>query len=90
MNMNTKSNRKKLARALFNVHRSRLDLLPFYSRLAATLYSCVPDVAEHLSLMLLRDFRFHVSLLLVSETSACHLDIQCDGCCYPALLLWLG
>nr|CAB3267522.1 regulator of nonsense transcripts 2-like [Phallusia mammillata] len=60
MNMNSKSNRKKLARALFNVHRSRLDLLPFYARLAATLYSCVPDVADHLTLMLLRDFRFHV------------------------------
>jgi len=60
MNMNTRANRKKLARAMFNVHRSRLDLLPFYSRLAATLYPCVPDVADHLVLMLHRDFRFHV------------------------------
>ncbi|XP_078487138.1 regulator of nonsense transcripts 2 [Ciona intestinalis] len=60
MNMNTRANRKRLARALFNVHRSRLDLLPFYARLAATLNSCIPDVSEHLSLMLLRDFRFHV------------------------------
>uniref|UniRef100_H2Z6M3 MIF4G domain-containing protein n=1 Tax=Ciona savignyi TaxID=51511 RepID=H2Z6M3_CIOSA len=60
MNMNTRVNRKRLARALFNVHRSRLDLLPFYARLAATLNSCIPDVAEHLALMLMRDFRFHV------------------------------
>ena len=60
MNMNTRANRKKLARALFNVHRSRLDLLPFFSRLAATLHSCVPEVSEHLVLMLFRDFRFHI------------------------------
>ena len=60
MNMNTRANRKKLARAMFNVHRSRLDLLPFYSRLAATLFPCVPDVSEHLVMMLFRDFRFHV------------------------------
>ena len=60
MNMNTRANRKKLARALFNVHRSRLDLLPFYARLAATLHPCVSEVADHLVLMLFRDFRFHV------------------------------
>ena len=60
MNMNTRANRKRLARALFNVHRSRLDLLPFYARLAATLSSCVPDVSDQLSMMLLRDFRFHI------------------------------
>jgi len=60
MNMNTRPNRKRLARALFNVHRSRLDLLPFYARLTATLFPCIPDVAEQLSTMLLRDFRFHL------------------------------
>ncbi|XP_076800221.1 regulator of nonsense transcripts 2-like [Clavelina lepadiformis] len=60
MTLNTRVNRKKLARALFNVHRSRLDLLPFYSRLAATLHLCVPDVSDHLILMLFRDFRFHI------------------------------
>lgn len=32
-NLNTKSNRKKLGNALFSVQRTRLDLLPFYSRL---------------------------------------------------------
>lgn len=60
MNMNTRPNRKRLARALFNVHRSRLDLLPFYARLTATLHPCIPDVADQLSTMLLRDFRFHM------------------------------
>jgi len=60
MNMNTRPNRKRLAKALFNVHRSRLDLLPFYARLAATLHSCIPDVAEQLANMLLKDFRYHM------------------------------
>uniref|UniRef100_G3N7W5 Regulator of nonsense transcripts 2 n=1 Tax=Gasterosteus aculeatus aculeatus TaxID=481459 RepID=G3N7W5_GASAC len=60
MNMNTKSNRRKLVRALFTVPRQRLDLLPFYSRLVATLHPCMSDVAEDLSSMLKGDFRFHI------------------------------
>uniref|UniRef100_A0A672QX75 UPF2 regulator of nonsense mediated mRNA decay n=1 Tax=Sinocyclocheilus grahami TaxID=75366 RepID=A0A672QX75_SINGR len=62
MNMNTKSNRRKLVRALFTVPRQRLDLLPFYARLVATLHPCMSDVAEDLSSMLKGDFRFHVSV----------------------------
>ncbi|XP_016110167.1 regulator of nonsense transcripts 2-like [Sinocyclocheilus grahami] len=62
MNMNTKSNRRKLVRALFTVPRQRLDLLPFYARLVATLHPCMSDVAEDLSSMLKGDFRFHVTL----------------------------
>ncbi|XP_064417316.1 regulator of nonsense transcripts 2 isoform X2 [Latimeria chalumnae] len=60
MNMNTKANRRKLVRALFTVPRQRLDLLPFYSRLVATLHPCMCDVAEDLCSMLKGDFRFHV------------------------------
>uniref|UniRef100_A0A7N6B013 Regulator of nonsense transcripts 2 n=1 Tax=Anabas testudineus TaxID=64144 RepID=A0A7N6B013_ANATE len=60
MNMNTKSNRRKLVRALFTVPRQRLDLLPFYSRLVATLHPCMSDVAEDLCSMLKGDFRFHM------------------------------
>ncbi|MBN3315558.1 RENT2 protein, partial [Atractosteus spatula] len=60
MNMNTKSNRKKLVRALFTVPRQRLDLLPFYARLVATLHPCMSDVAEDLCSMLKGDFRFHI------------------------------
>ncbi|KAJ8006494.1 hypothetical protein DPEC_G00107830 [Dallia pectoralis] len=60
MNMNTKSNRKKLVRALFTVPRQRLDLLPFYSRLVATLHPCMSDVAEDLCSILKGDFRFHI------------------------------
>ncbi|KAM6987187.1 regulator of nonsense transcripts 2 isoform 2-T2 [Aplochiton taeniatus] len=60
MNMNTKSNRRKLVRALFTVPRQRLDLLPFYARLVATLNPCMSDVAEDLCSMLKGDFRFHI------------------------------
>lgn len=60
MNFNTKNNRKKLVRALFTVHRTRYDLLPFYSRLVATLYPCMPDVANDLIQLLKGDFRWHV------------------------------
>lgn len=42
----------------------RLDLLPFYSRLVATLHPCMSDVAEDLCSMLKGDFRFHVGSLL--------------------------
>lgn len=60
MNFNTKTNRKKLVRALFTVHRTRYDLLPFYSRLVATLHPCMPDVANDLVHLLKGDFRWHV------------------------------
>ena len=39
----------------------RYDLLPFYSRLVATLNPCMPDVATDLVTCLKTDFRFHVS-----------------------------
>nr|XP_054752267.1 regulator of nonsense transcripts 2-like [Lytechinus pictus] len=60
LNLNTKANRKKLAKALFNVPRVRLDLLPFYSRLVATLYVCMPDIATDLVERLKSEFRWHV------------------------------
>ncbi|KAG7206291.1 hypothetical protein KM043_003667 [Ampulex compressa] len=60
MNLNTKHNKKKLVKALFGVSRIRLDLLPFYSRLAAILYPVMPDVANDLCSMLKHDFKYHV------------------------------
>ncbi|XP_078385093.1 regulator of nonsense transcripts 2-like isoform X2 [Oculina patagonica] len=57
---NTKGNRKKLCRALFNVPRIRLDLLPMYSRLVATLDPCAPDIAPDLMQQLKGEFRFRV------------------------------
>lgn len=60
MNLNTKHNKKKLVKALFGVSRIRLDLLPFYSRLAAILHPVMPDVGNDLCLMLKHDFKYHV------------------------------
>ncbi|XP_025107630.1 regulator of nonsense transcripts 2-like [Pomacea canaliculata] len=60
MNFNTKINRKKLVRALFTVHRTRYDLLPFYARLVATLYPCMPDVANELVQYVKSDLRWHI------------------------------
>ena len=60
MNLNSKVNRKRLVGALFQVQRTRLDLLPFYSRFVAILNPCMPEISSDLSLLLLNDFRFHV------------------------------
>ena len=60
MNLNTKNNRKRLVSALFQVHRTRLDLLPFYARLVAILNPCMPEIANDLSFLLKNDFRFHI------------------------------
>ncbi|XP_064084936.1 regulator of nonsense transcripts 2-like [Macrobrachium nipponense] len=60
LRLNTKPNRKKLVRALFLVPRTRLDLLPFYSRLVATLQPLMPDLATDLVNMLRQDFRYQV------------------------------
>lgn len=57
---NTKGNRKKLCRALFGVPRTRLDLLPMYARLVATLDPCAPDLAPELMQQLKGEFRFRV------------------------------
>ncbi|CAF0714012.1 unnamed protein product [Brachionus calyciflorus] len=60
MNMNTKVNRKRLIRALFEVQRTRLDLHPFYARFVAILNPIMPDLATDLSNMLLNDFKYQV------------------------------
>lgn len=41
-------------------HRNRLDLLPFYGRLVATLEPVMPDLALELSHSLLQQFRSFV------------------------------
>lgn len=57
---NTKGNRKRLCHALFGVPRIRLDLLPMYARLVATLDPCAPDLAPELMQQLKGEFRFRV------------------------------
>lgn len=54
---NTKFGRRKLVKTLFNVQRTRLDLLPFFARLTATLYPFVPSVGNELVSLLKQDFK---------------------------------
>lgn len=42
--INNKGTRKQLAQTLLGVSRQRLDLLPYYSRLIATLNPYMPDI----------------------------------------------
>ncbi|VDL64154.1 unnamed protein product [Nippostrongylus brasiliensis] len=56
-NLNTKGYRKKLVKVLFAVPSSRLDLLPFYARLVASLSPVMPDLTTELSSMLIKQFR---------------------------------
>jgi len=59
--LNSKSNRKKLVRALFNVPRTSLELLPYYSRMVATLSTCMKDVASMLLQLLEEEFNFLIN-----------------------------
>ncbi|PUZ76674.1 hypothetical protein GQ55_1G309400 [Panicum hallii var. hallii] len=59
--LNSKANRKKLVRALFNVNRTSLELLPYYSRLVATLSTCMKDVPIMLLSMLEEEFNFLIN-----------------------------
>ena len=59
-NLNTPINRKKISRELWKVDRRRIDLLPFYTRLAACLRECCPIIADDLSQYLIKDFRYHL------------------------------
>ncbi|XP_031488247.1 regulator of nonsense transcripts UPF2 [Nymphaea colorata] len=59
--LNSKSNRKKLVRALFNVPRTSLELLPYYSRMVATLSTCMKDVSAMLLQLLEEEFNFLIN-----------------------------
>ncbi|KAK7281415.1 hypothetical protein RIF29_09392 [Crotalaria pallida] len=59
--LNSKSNRKKLVRALFSVPRTSLELLPYYSRMVATLSTCMKDVSTILLQMLEEEFNFLIN-----------------------------
>ncbi|XP_062222688.1 regulator of nonsense transcripts UPF2-like isoform X2 [Phragmites australis] len=59
--LNSKANRKKLVRTLFNVPRTSLELLPYYSRLVATLSTCMKDVPSMLLSMLEEEFNFLIN-----------------------------
>ncbi|CAN4106404.1 unnamed protein product [Withania somnifera] len=59
--LNSKSNRKKLVRALFNVPRTSLELSPYYSRMVATLSTCMKDVSSMLLQLLEEEFNFLIN-----------------------------
>ncbi|KAF4382282.1 hypothetical protein G4B88_011611 [Cannabis sativa] len=59
--LNSKASRKKLVRALFNVPRTSLELLPYYSRMVATLSTCMKDVSSMLLQMLEEEFNFLIN-----------------------------
>ncbi|VDP18656.1 unnamed protein product, partial [Echinostoma caproni] len=61
LNLNKRSNRRRLARALLMVPRTRYDLLPFYARLVAALAPVMPDLVQDVNTMLTGEFRWRVS-----------------------------
>ncbi|KAH7840664.1 hypothetical protein Vadar_019892 [Vaccinium darrowii] len=61
--INSKSNRKKLVKALFNVPRTCLHLLPYYSRMVATLSTYMKDVSS----MILRSLEEAFNLLITKK-----------------------
>lgn len=73
--MNSKSSRKKLVRALFNVPRTSLELLPYYSRMVATLSTCMKDVSSMLLQLLEEEFNFLINKK-VSVAYLCSLSID--------------
>lgn len=52
----SKNSRKRLTKALFQVPRTRLDLLPYYSRIAAAMDRIYPDVVTPLATDLEQQF----------------------------------
>ncbi|KAI8805570.1 armadillo-type protein [Cladochytrium replicatum] len=57
--LNSKGTRKKFCKALQAVPRTRSDLLPYYSRLIATLDQSLPDIGPTMVDWLEREFHYH-------------------------------
>jgi regulator of nonsense transcripts 2 len=55
--MNNKNARKRLVKTLLSVPRQRVDLLPYYSRLIATLNTYFPDIGEMILAALVYEFK---------------------------------
>lgn len=58
-------------RALFNVPRTSLELLPYYSRMVATLSTCMKDVSSMLLQMLEEEFNFLINKKVNFHISMC-------------------
>ncbi|CAH8500039.1 unnamed protein product [Heterobilharzia americana] len=61
LNLNKRANRRRLAKALFSVPRTRYDLLPFYARFVAALAPVMPDLVQDINSMLTGEFRWRLS-----------------------------
>ncbi|TPX76804.1 hypothetical protein CcCBS67573_g01935 [Chytriomyces confervae] len=57
--INSKATRKRLIKTLSTVPRQRLDLLPYYARLIATLSPFMPDISTQVLAALEKAFHFH-------------------------------
>uniref|UniRef100_T1GNV6 MIF4G domain-containing protein n=1 Tax=Megaselia scalaris TaxID=36166 RepID=T1GNV6_MEGSC len=60
LNFNTKNNRKKVGNYIFSVQRTRLDLLPFFSRFVAIINLVHADIANDLAHKLKMEFKWHI------------------------------
>ncbi|KAG8952403.1 hypothetical protein FRC03_012156 [Tulasnella sp. 419] len=56
--LNSKAARKRLVKFLGQIPKNRLDLLPYYSRLVATLNKYMPDIGTDLVAILEDEFRY--------------------------------
>lgn len=68
---NSRGNRKRLVRALLDVPRASLQLLPYYARIAATLSAVFPDVAAAIVAYLEDEFK-----ALLSKKDATNLTLE--------------
>lgn len=84
-NLNTKNNRKKLCQVMLEQHCDRLDLLPFYGRLIATLEPVMPDLAVELSQSLIQQFR-----VIVRNKSKLRVDRKVRCCRFISELVKFG
>jgi hypothetical protein len=73
--LNSKSSRKKLVRTLFNVPRTSLELIPYYSRMIATLSTCMKDVTPMILQLLEEEFNFLMNKKVIFPL---YLSKSCD------------
>ncbi|KAL0740188.1 hypothetical protein Bca4012_081701 [Brassica carinata] len=77
--LNSKTNRKKLVKALFNVSRTSLELIAYYSRMVATLATCMKDIPSTLVQMLEDEFNSLVhKKACLDDFSHHNIDVACN------------
>lgn len=63
-------------RTLFNVPRTSLELIPYYSRMIATLSTCMKDVTPMILQLLEEEFNFLMNKKVIFPL---YLSKSCDG-----------